>query len=813
MLEQYHGVFCANMEWSIAGTILGILFLGFVSAPLIVWSVFLVAVAFGAGVPMVGVAALAGVLLFFNIPVLRQTIVSSPIMKLMKALEIMPYISETERTALEAGVVWAEADLFSGKPNFKKLMKEPYPQLTAEEKAFLDGPVEKFCLMVDDWKIWKTREIPNDAMQFLKDHRFFGMIIPKEYGGLGFTNLAHSEVIMKLSSRSIASAITVMVPNSLGPAELLIHYGTDEQRKKYLPRLARGEEMPCFGLTEAQAGSDAGSIASEGILFKGPDGKLYVRLNWKKRWITLAAISTVIGLAFKLKDPENLLGKGENLGITCALIPAQTKGVVIGLRHDPLGIPFYNCPTEGHDVVIEAQSFIIGGIASAGEGWKMLMECLGAGRGISLPAQSTGGVKFVTRVTTAHASIRKQFGLPIGRFEGVEEPLSRIAATCYYMEAMRRYTLSALDQGIKPPVITAISKFNATEEFRKCVNDGMDIMGGTGISMGPNNTLATAYIAAPIGITVEGANILTRTLMIFGQGALRAHPYAYKEVNAVEKGDVKGFDRAFWGHMGHIVSNMCRSLVLSFSRGLLAQRTMSGPGGRYIQKLNWISASFAIMADISMGVLGGKLKVKEKMTGRFADILSWMYIATATLRRFEAEGRKPEDVPFLHYSMGLALTKIQAAFDGIFANFDVPVIGWIFKGPIRWWSGLNAFSVDPSDKLSHKICELIMEDGPQRDRLTEGIFIPQDPKLGLGRLENAYHLAKKSEDVEKKIRKAVKEKKLAKKKKVHELIEDALREGVLSQGEAKTLKEAEVMRWEAIQVDEFNQEQYLNHNA
>ena len=448
--------------------------------------------------------------------------------------------------------------------------------------------------------------------------------------------------------------------------------------------------MPCFALTEPGAGSDAGAISATGELFKGDDGEIYVKLNWNKRWITLAAISTVLGLAFKLRDPKNLLGKGEDLGITCALIPSNAKGVVLGLRHDPLGVPFYNCPTRGVDVVADAEEAIIGGIAGAGAGWKMLMECLGAGRGISLPAQSTGGVQQAAMVASAHASIRKQFGIPIGRFEGIEEPLSRITGSAYLLEASRRYTCGALDRGIKPAVVTAIAKYNSTEIMRKAVIDCMDILGGAGISRGPKNVVSSGYIAMPIGITVEGANIMTRTLMIFGQGALRAHPYAFKEVKAVEANDLKAFDAAFWGHIGHVVRNLFRSVALSVSRGRLASVPAGvGPLKPYYRKLSWASASFAIMADVGMGVLGGSLKFKEKITGRYADILSWMYLAVATMRRWEAEGCKQEDLPVVRYALETAFMNIQTTFDGLFYNFEAPGLSWFFRGVLGSWSRIN----------------------------------------------------------------------------------------------------------------------------
>lgn len=786
-------------------SVLAILLLGYYGAPLILWSVVTLLLMVGWGVSSTVIAVTVMILLIFNIKPIRKIMISQFLLKIMKG--IMPQISETERVALEAGVVWADAEIFSGKPNFKRLMNEPYPQLTAEEKAFMDGPVEKLCAMTDDWAIWKSRQIPENVMKCLKEEGFLGMIIPKEYGGLGFSALCHSEVVMKVSSRSLAVGVTLMVPNSLGPAELLIHYGTKEQKDKYLPRLAKGLEMPCFGLTEPNAGSDAGAVTSNGVLFKGDDGEIYIKLNWEKRWITLAAISTLIGLAFRLKDPQNLLGRGEDLGITAALIPSNTKGVVIGRRHDPLGVAFYNCPTQGHDVVVKAKDAIIGGLDGAGHGWKMLMECLAAGRGISLPAQSVAGAKLSFMAASAHATIRKQFGVSIGKFEGVEEPLGRIGGTTYYIEAMRKYTCSALDQGFKPPVITAIAKYNSTEMLRKSVTDAMDIMGGAGISMGPRNLMAIPYISMPIGITVEGANILTRTLIVFGQGALRAHPYAFKEVDAIGKGDLDGFDDAFWGHIGHVVRNSFRSVILSLTRARLTSRGYGGRVGRHFQKMAWASATFAIMADMAMGLLGGNLKFKEKITGRFADYLSWMYIGVAVLRRYEAEGQRKEDLPFVHYSMRVAFHEMQKAMDGILANFDVPVIGLLFKGPLFFWSSLNKFSEGPFDWMGHKIATLMMADSEQRSRLGEGIYLPKDPTQQLARLETAFKVIKRSEDIERKVRAAVKSKQLPKVK-GPKLFDEALAKGVISAQEKQDLLKAEELRWDAIQVDDFDEAQY-----
>lgn len=809
---QFYGYLAGTyLNYGVAGCVsLGIA-LGFWSAPLMIWSAFGAASLFLFGAPEWTLWVFGAVALVMNVKPIRRVLLSQFVMKIMKALGVIPKISETEKTALAAGVVWADKELFSGRPDFKRLMNEPYPDLTKEEKAFIEGPVEEICKSLDDWQIWKEKELSKESWEMIKRYRLLGMIIPREYGGLGFSALAHSEVIMKLASRSLPASVTVMVPNSLGPAELLIHYGTEAQKKYYLPRLATGEEIPCFALTEPNAGSDAGSIQASGVLFKGSDGKLQIRLNWNKRYITLAAISTTLGMAFKLKDPENLLGRGENLGITCALIPAKTSGVVIGRRHDPLGTPFYNCPTQGKDVVIPIDQ-VVGGAEGCGHGWKMLMECLAAGRGVSLPAQSVGGAKLTTRVISAYTAIRKQFGVNIGMFEGIEEPLSRIAGFTYLLEAMRRYTLGALDQGIKPPVVTAIAKYHSTELGRKIINDGMDIQGGAAISRGPRNLLAHQYIATPIGITVEGANIMTRTLIIFGQGAMRAHPYAFKEVSAMEAGDLKGFDDAFWGHVGHVFSNLARSIVLSWTRGYFAHTPYGGRAAQYYRKLSWVSASFAIMADIAMASLGGGLKTKEKLTGRFGDILSWMYIGTSILRRFRAEGSKKEDLPFLHFTMNYSLYQIQKAFDGIFANITVPGLTWFFRGPVRWWNNFNALAGEDNDKHTHKIADIVMNDAKQRDHLTEGIYLPKSFDQSLGRLDEAYRLVKKAEAAERKIRAAVKDKRLPKKKPA-ELLPEALKQQVITQEEYNVVMRSEDVRNQAIQVDDFSQEEYHSNKV
>jgi acyl-CoA dehydrogenase len=795
---------------ALLGCSLILLALLFIGAPLWLFTVFftlaLVCVNAMCAIPTWAWIVYAVIAVLWNVFPIRAVLISGPVMRMMKKLGILPVISETEMTALKAGGVWVEGELFSGKPDFEKLLNQNYGKLTAEEQAFLDGPVEEACRMCDDWEVYKKRDLSPEIWAHFKKHGFFGMIVPKEYGGLGFSAHAHSEVIMKLASRSVPLSITVMVPNSLGPAELLNHYGTEAQKKYWLPRLAKGEEIPCFALTEPTAGSDAASIQSHGVVFKGDDGKLYLKLNWNKRYITLAAVSTVLGLAFRLRDPDNLLGKGTDIGITCALIPSKTPGVTANRRHDPLGVPFYNCPTQGKDVIVPIDA-IIGGIDGAGRGWKMLMECLAAGRGISLPGQATAGMKYVARIASSHAAVRKQFGTSVGKFEGIAEPLARIAGSTYMFDAARHYTTGGLDAGIKPPVITAICKHYFTEIQRKVVNDGMDILGGQGISQGPHNLLAHGYRALPISITVEGANILTRTLIIFGQGALRAHPYAYKEVEAVEKGDVKGFDRAFWGHIGHVVRNLVRTILLSVTRGYLVWPARGGATARYYRRLAWISATFAFMADLSMGTLGGKLKVKGKTTGRFADALGWMYIAVATLKRFEMEGRRKEDLPLLHWSMNFALTQIQVAFDGLFGSVEAPIIGALYRGPIRWYHALNPMGTCPSDELDLQLAHLIQQPGEQRDRLTHGIFTSKGGSDQMAKLEKAFELSTSSDATSTKIRRARRKGVLAKQPPA-ELNKSALAKGIITQAEYDEISAAEKIRAEVIQVDDFGLDEY-----
>ena len=805
-MQQF--AFFSNVPlWAtLTGIFLVLFVFAYKGAPLWLWAISGLAALVGLSAPVWLLSTYIVLAIIFNIKPIRRVLLSGPVMKTLDALKILPAISETEQTAIDAGSVWVEGELFSGKPDLKKMSRESYPELTDKEREFLDGPVEELCSMVSDWEVFQRKGFDDKTWKFLKEEKFFGLIIPEKYGGYGFSANAHSAIVAKLASRCGPLATTVMVPNSLGPAELLMHYGTEKQKDYYLPRLATGEEIPCFALTEPNAGSDAGSMQSHGEVFKGDDGELYVKLNWDKRYITLAAISTVIGLAFKLYDPENLLGKGEELGITAALVPSKTDGVELGKRHDPLGVPFYNCPTRGKDVVVPIDA-IIGGADGAGNGWRMLMESLAVGRGISLPAQSIGGSRTATRSIGAYAAIRKQFGLNIGKFEGIEEPMARIGGYTYLMDAARTYICGALDKGEKPAVVTAIAKYNFTELGREVINDAMDISGGAGISRGPRNLYAHSYIATPIAITVEGANILTRTLMIFGQGAIRSHPYALKEINALMNKDVKKFDDAFWKHIGHVFQNSIRSLLLSITRGRLASSPVKGPAAKYYRKLAWASASFAFMADIALGSYGGALKMKEKIAGRYADILSWMFLAAATLRRFDADGNREEDRIYFEWAMEHAFYRIQTAFDEINSEISVPGLSWLFRGPVGLWSRINRIGKKPSDRKGHKVAQAMQTRGELRDRITKDIYVPESREEALGKYEHAMKMVEESYPVYKKLYKATKAGEL-KKDHVLNQIDKALDKGIITEEESKIVQLTEEARFDAILVDEFTLEEY-----
>ena len=745
-------------------------------------------------------------LLILRVPRLRRWVISDRLFKLIQNKHLLPQISDTEKAAIDAGNVWIEGEFFSGRPNFQRILSEPFPTLTADQQAFLNGPVEKVCEMATDWEIFQRKDLPPDVWAYLKEARFFGMMIPSEYGGLGFSNTAYSAVMSKLASRSFTHTATVGVTNSLGPAKLLLHYGTPAQKNYYLPRLASGEEIPCFSLTEAKAGSDAASLTSSGVVFE-KEGDLFLRLNWKKRYTTLGAISTLIGLAVRLRDPENLLGKGEDVGITCVLVPTDSPGVMVGHRHDPMGVPFYNSPMAGQDVVVPI-SQIIGGAEQAGEGWKMLMQSLAAGRGVSFPATCTGVAKLTARVTGAYSTIRHQFGLPIGRFEGVEEPLARIGGLTYVMEAARLYTCGAVDKGEQPAVVSAIAKYQFTELSRKIITDGMDIMGGAGISRGPRNLLANIYAATPIPITVEGANILTRSLIIFGQGAIRCHPYVYEEITALTQTDFASFDRTIWAHIGFSTGNLFRSLALSLTRGRWVQTPLPKETARYAQKISWASAWFALLTDYALLTYGGTLKRQENITGRFADILSWLYLGSATLQRFEKDGRPEADLPFVQWGMEWAIAQIQQGFDGLLNNLTLPLAGSLLRASFR----LNPLGHPPSDRLSQQVAQLIQHPDI-REHITEGIYIPKDPEQALGRLENAYRLTYQAMPVFKQLKAAIKSGQLPANLadgSTEALIEAGLRAGLITGTDSDIAYAAEVARTDAIQVDSFTLEDYQN---
>ena len=740
-----------------------------------------------------------------NVLPLRRALISGTLLKIFR--QIMPAMSETEREAIEAGTVWWDAELFSGDPDWKVLLETAKPTLTQEERDFIDGPVEELCRMIDDWQVTEElRDLSPEVWQFLKDKGFFGMIIPKEYGGLGFTALGHSSVVMKVASRSITAAVTVMVPNSLGPAELLLHYGTDAQKKRYLPRLATGDEVPCFGLTGPDAGSDAGAMPDNGIVcrgeFEGKKDVLGIRVNWDKRYITLGPVATVLGIAFKLYDPDHLIGDREDIGITLALIPASTPGITIGRRHNPLSIPFQNGPNQGKDVFIP-MDWVIGGQDQVGHGWRMLMESLAAGRAISLPALSTAGGKMAARVTGAYSRVRRQFKMPIGRFEGVEEALARIAGYAYMMDSARTLTLAAVDRGEKPSVMSAIVKYHLTEHMRACINDAMDIQGGSGICLGPRNWVGRVYQALPIAITVEGANILTRSLIIYGQGAIRCHPYVLKEMQAVADDDHKRalvvFDKAIFGHVGFTISNAMRSLFLAMTGGYFVRIPVSGRIQRYYQLLTRMSASFAFVSDMCMLVFGGALKRKEKISGRLGDILSYLYLASATLKRFEDQGRPDDDLPLMRWVCHYCLHNIERSFSHIMTNFPLRPAAWLMRMVVF---PIGRHFHEPTDRLGHDIASMLMQPSAARDRLTRGVYINHNAGDPVGRIESALPKIIAAEPVERKLRHAEKAGEISGDT-VDDLLAAARNANLINDAEVKLVNEATAARLAAISVDDF----------
>ncbi len=740
-----------------------------------------------------------------NLPDLRRRKISAPLLSVFS--KVLPQLSDTEQTALEAGTVGFEGELFTGMPDWAQLLGQPKPELTTEEQAFMDGPVEQLCAMVDDWQIThELADLPPEIWEFVKQHKFFGMIIPKAYGGLGFSALAHSAVLQKLSSMSATLASTVAVPNSLGPGELLLHYGTPEQKDYYLPRLADGREIPCFALTGPYAGSDATSLPDYGVVCKGEwngANVLGVRLTFDKRYITLAPVATLVGLAFRMVDPDGLLGDEKDLGITLALIPRDTRGLEIGRRHFPLNIPFQNGPVRGKDLFVPLAQ-LIGGPEMAGQGWRMLVECLSVGRAISLPSNSSGAGRAAAAATGAYARIRKQFGLAIGRFEGVEEALARIGGYTYAMTALSRATAAAVDRGEKPAVPSAIAKYHATEWARAISADAMDVHGGKGVILGPKNYLGRGYQSVPIAITVEGANIMTRCLMIFGQGAIRCHPYVLKEMQAAALPDygerLRAFDHVLFQHIGFGFSNAARSFVLGLTHAHIGSVPGDAYTRRFYRKLNRYSAALALVADTSMLVLGGKLKFKEKLSGRLGDVLSYLYIASSLLKRYEDQGRPVADQPFLAWAFHECVWRMQMALDGVLRNFPVRPVAWLLRALVF---PLGRREVPPSDRLGRRVAALLTAPNEARTRLLEWTYLSPTPNNTIGRMNALLPEVIAAEPVERKFLKALKAGEVTGLDFAAQ-VADAEARGVIDAAERALLERVRVASFEFISVDDFD---------
>lgn len=746
----------------------------------------------------------AAIFVTLNLKSWRYKIISAPVLNFYR--KAMPTMSRTEREALAAGTVSWEGDLFRGAPNWEKLLSLPKPSLTTEEQAFLDGPVEELCSMINDWEIFYERaDLPPEIWQFLKDKGFFGLIISKEYGGKGFSAYAHSQIIVKVYTCSVSVATTISVPNSLGPAELLIHYGTPEQKNYYLPRLARGEEIPCFALTGPDAGSDAGAMHDKGVVCWGEmNGKkvLGIRLNWNKRYITLAPVATVIGLAFKLYDPEKLLGGQKKLGITCALIPRDTPGITIGRRHLPANAVFQNGPTQGEDVFIPVD-WIIGGEKMAGHGWRMLMECLAAGRGISLPGSSIGGCKSLVLGAGAYARIRRQFNVPIGKFEGIEEALANIGGYTYVMDATRTFTVGLIDAGEKPAVASAITKYHVTELGRTVAINTMDLHGGKAVCLGPKNYVAPFFQSIPIGITVEGANILTRNLIIFGQGAMRCHPYVFAEFEAAQVEDERqrlvAFDKALISHMSFTFSNFIRSVILALTSAFIV-KAPAGKTKRYFQHLTRFSSAFALLSDVSLLVLGGNLKRKESISARLGDILSYLYLLSAVLKHYHDQGKSADDLPLVRWACETYLFRIQESFQDILTNFPNRILAGLMKVIIF---PLGKRFAKPHDKIGHKIAQILMTPCSSRSRLTDLAYVSKTEDNVLGVFEDALLKVIAAEPVEKII------------KAIDSIEGDTLldqarfahKKRLISDEQLEIIEQAEEARQKVIAVDDFAPEQ------
>ncbi|HKT74710.1 MAG TPA: acyl-CoA dehydrogenase [Steroidobacteraceae bacterium] len=748
---------------------------------------------------------LLATLWLLNIRPLRKAVITRPFMRAY--LKLLPAMSQTEREALEAGTVWWDGELFTGAPKWSKLLAARAPRLSAEEQAFLDGPCEELCRMLDDWNIThELGDLPPRVWDYLKSRGFFAMIIPKKYGGLEFSAYAHSCVLAKLASRSATASSTVAVPNSLGPAELLNHYGTQEQKNYYLPRLARGEEVPCFALTGPRAGSDAASIPDTGIVCRGTwQGRevLGLRLNFSKRYITLAPVATVIGLAFRMFDPDGLLGGKADIGITCALIPRETPGIGIGRRHFPVNTPFQNGPIHGKDVFVPLDA-IIGGIRMAGCGWRMLVEQLSVGRCISLPSNATGAAKAAVWATGAYSRIRRQFNMPVGKFEGVAAVIARMAGLTYTMDAARSVTAGAIDGGEKPSVPSAMLKYHVTEMGRQVANDAMDVHGGKGICLGPRNYLARAYEVVPVAITVEGANLLTRNLIIFGQGAVRCHPFVLKEMNAARNPNrsqgVDEFDRALFAHTGFTISNAVRSLIMALTHARFARSPVQGPTGRYYQHIVRFSASFAFAVDVAMLTLGGYLKKKESLSARLGDVLSCMYLASMVLKHHENQGRHEEDLPLVEWACRNLLYHAQEQMHGFLRNFPNRLLAGVLR--VLIFPRGRTYSA-PSDRLGRRVAELVVNPTDARERLSEYIYWTLEPGNPLGLLQEALLLAQSVEPLEKRIRvEGVKSGRVT----ALDLpgqIQQAVAAGIISETEAATLRDYDRKVLNIVNVDDF----------
>ncbi|WP_415057488.1 acyl-CoA dehydrogenase [Halopseudomonas sp.] len=757
---------------------------------LVVWAIFL-----GIAIPL-------------NMPDWRRATISKPLFKWFKT--VLPPLSDTEQEALDAGTVWWDGELFSGRPNWHKLHSFPKPVLTEEEKAFLDGPVEEVCRMTNEWEVTTDlQDLPADVWEYIRSNGFFGLIIPKQYGGKEFSAYAHSQIAMKLASRSGDLGTTVMVPNSLGPAELLLQFGTDEQKNHYLPRLANGQDVPCFALTSADAGSDAGAMPDRGVVCKGQwQGEEVIGLSvtWEKRYITLGPVATVLGLAFKVFDPDHLLGDKDELGISLALIPTETPGVEIGNRHFPLNAAFMNGPNSGKDVFIPLD-YLIGGQEMIGKGWVMLMNALSVGRSISLPAGATGGAKMASMTTGAYARIRSQFGLPIGEFEGIQEVLGRIGGNTYVMNAARTMTAGAVDLGEKPSVLSGVVKYHLTERMRECMNDAMDIHGGKGICMGPKNYLGRAYQAVPISITVEGANILTRNMMIFGQGAIRCHPYVLKEMQATQDEDqtraLKRFDNLLFEHIGFALGNASGSLLLGLTSGRLLKTPGNKHTRRYYQQLSRLAASFATLTDVTMLMLGGELKRRERISARLGDILSNLYLASATLKQYQDQNCPEEDLPFVQWGVEDLLAKTEQAMHEIIHNFPDSRVGVLLRVLVF---PLGRHMSPPADRITAEVARRLMTPSAARDRLLDGCYQSEDPEDVTGLVNTALFKVIAAEPLELRIAKAVHKGELTVSMGADE-IQAAVDAGVVTADDACIIREARVARDAVIAVDEFTKQE------